>query len=288
MQNSVQQPILICTDLDRTLIPNGIEEESPGARALFTKLVEHPSLRLAYVTGRHKKLIEQVIDEFHLPVPDFAIGDVGTTIYRVDGQSWQPWGAWWDAIGSDWAGKTGSELAAVLADLSALRLQEPEKQNRYKLSYYTDPNVDRKPLFAEISQRLSIAGARVNLIWSVDDLSGLGLLDILPRCADKLEAIRFLIAHEGYAESRTVFFGDSGNDLPALTSGLPAVLVANGHPETRQEALGLARERGIANQLYLARGNFLGMNGNYSAGILEGLAHFQPETLEWMQAARAD
>jgi hypothetical protein len=32
--------------------------------------------------------------------------------------------------------------------------------------------------------------------------------------------------------------------------------------------------------LYLARGGLLEMNGNYSAGILEGVAHYHPELLE--------
>ena len=34
---------------------------------------------------------------------------------------------------------------------------------------------------------------------------------------------------------------------------------------------------------YLAQGGFLGMNGNYSAGILEGVAHYHPDTRFYMQ-----
>jgi hypothetical protein len=79
-----------------------------------------------------------------------------------------------------------------------------------------------------------------------------------------------------------VYAGDSGNDLPVLGSGLQAVLVANAIPEVRQEALARVRKRGRADQLYLARGEFLGMNGNYSAGILEGLCHFLPEARSWL------
>ena len=37
------------------------------------------------------------------------------------------------------------------------------------------------------------------------------------------------------------------------------------------------------NALYLAHGGFLGMNGNYSAGILEGVAHYHPDTRLWME-----
>jgi hypothetical protein len=35
--------------------------------------------------------------------------------------------------------------------------------------------------------------------------------------------------------------------------------------------------------LYVAQGGYLGMNGNYSAGILEGLAHYWPEVDTWLR-----
>jgi hypothetical protein len=87
----------------------------------------------------------------------------------------------------------------------------------------------------------------------------------------------------GVDEKRLVYAGDSGNDLPVLTSGLQAVLVANAIPEVREQALNEVRKRGCPEKLYLAHGGFLGMNGNYAAGILEGLAHFLPETRNWME-----
>jgi hypothetical protein len=34
----------------------------------------------------------------------------------------------------------------------------------------------------------------------------------------------------------------------------------------------------MLNRLYLPEGNFLGLNGNYAAGVVEGLFHFFPET----------
>ena len=63
---------------------------------------------------------------------------------------------------------------------------------------------------------------------------------------------------------------------------LPAVLVANAQPQVRDLAVKLAREGGHAAQLYIAQGGFHGMNGNYAAGILEGVAHFHPVALDWM------
>jgi len=50
-----------------------------------------------------------------------------------------------------------------------------------------------------------------------------------------------------------------------------------------EEAVRLARAAGTLETLYLARGDFLGMNGNYAAGILEGCVHFFPETKAWIE-----
>jgi hydroxymethylpyrimidine pyrophosphatase-like HAD family hydrolase len=58
------QPLLICTDLDRTLIPNGEQPESPQARPLFRQLVSHSQIILAYVTGRDKMLVQEAIAEY--------------------------------------------------------------------------------------------------------------------------------------------------------------------------------------------------------------------------------
>jgi len=36
----------------------------------------------------------------------------------------------------------------------------------------------------------------------------------------------------------------------------------------------------MMHRLYLPKGNFWDMNGNYAAGVIEGLVHFRPETAE--------
>jgi hypothetical protein len=100
---------------------------------------------------------------------------------------------------------------------------------------------------------------------------------VLPERATKLHAIRFLKDELGLETRDTVFAGDSGNDLPALNSELNAVLVANASDEVRDTAVRESEHRGVSDRLYLARGGFLGMNGNYTAGVLEGVAHFIPE-----------
>ena len=95
-------PRLICTDLDRTLLPNGDAAESPGARDLLARVVSENGLKLAFVTGRHLALVQDAIREFGLPRPDFAICDVGTSIYRTEGTRWAELRSWWDRLAEEW------------------------------------------------------------------------------------------------------------------------------------------------------------------------------------------
>ncbi|MGV1097865.1 HAD-IIB family hydrolase [Thiovibrio sp. JS02] len=268
---------LLCSDLDRTILPNGPAPESPQARPLLRALVGRPEVRLAYVSGRHRELLLAAIREYRLPVPDFAIGDVGTTIYTIGDRGWQPLEAWQAVLSRDWHGESSRDLAGLFADRRELTLQEPEKQGRFKLSFYTPPEINRDALFSLLRERLHREGLAATLIWSVDESAHLGLLDILPARADKLTAIRFLMEQEGIGAPHTVFAGDSGNDLAVLTSGLNAVLVKNADSAVRREAEQLLAEKNQADRLYCAKGDFLGMNGNYAAGVSEGLCHFFPE-----------
>lgn len=275
--------LLICTDLDRTLIPNGQQSESPGAREHFVALAARPEVTLAYVSGRYRALVEQAIVHYRLPVPDFVVGDVGTTIYHVGPQQdWEHQQVWETEIAQDWAGQRHADLKALLSDLLALRLQEFTKQNNYKLSYYVPLQSDREVLSEEIQQRLQASGVKARLVWSVDEPAGIGLLDVLPLRASKYHAVEALMQEQGFDDSETVFCGDSGNDIEVLVSHIPAVLVANSQPDVQEQARRLAQEGGCAEQLYIARGEFMGMNGNYSAGMLEGIAHYHPHSVDWM------
>jgi HAD superfamily hydrolase (TIGR01484 family) len=274
--------LLLCTDLDRTLLPNGEQPESPPARALFARLAARPGVTLVYVTGRHRALVQAALDEFQLPRPAHVIADVGTSIYDVGPVTWQHSHDWQVDIAADWAGATHAQLVELFAGLTQLELQEPEKQNDFKLSYYLALEIDRRALMARMQALLQDRGVHASLIWSIDDLRQVGLLDVLPAGATKLHALDFLRTRLGFSLAETLFAGDSGNDLPVLASNIPAVLVANASEVVRTAALQQATAQGHSAALYLAHGGFQGMNGNYSAGILEGLAHFLPASLDFL------
>ncbi len=276
------QKLLLCTDLDRTLLPNGTQPESPTARHHFTRLTERNDVTLVYVTGRHKLLVQRAMKCYCLPQPDMVISDVGTKIYDLRGGDWATWLDWEEVITPDWAGQTHANLRDLFRDLEALKLQEREKQNTHKLSYYVSLYEDKDALIHEMDARLARRGVNASLVWSIDEPAAVGLLDVLPSCATKLHAIEFLRERLDYALEETVFAGDSGNDLQVLTSRLPAVLVLNAADTVREAARQGAERAGNLDAIYFAQGGFLGMNGNYSAGILEGVAHYRPELRSWL------
>jgi len=280
--------LLLCTDMDRTVIPNGRQAEHPAARELFRALCRRPEVQLVYVTGRHRQLVEQAIRDYRLPEPAYAITDVGSRICRVDGPDWQALEAWETLIGRDWRGRSRDELARALAPIRALTLQEAAKQSRFKLSYYLPLGADHAAVLGRVREQLERLGVAASLTWSIDEPAQVGLLDVLPESASKLSAIEFLQRLQGYAADEVLFAGDSGNDLPVLGSRLPAVLVANASDEVREQARRLAGANGCPEALYLADAHGFPLGGDYAAGVLQGLCHFHPGYRALLAAGEAD
>jgi len=268
--------LLLCTDLDRTLIPNGTQRESKSARKLFNKFTSLDEVTLVYVTGRDKLLVQQAIKNYKLPVPDYVVADVGSTIFQLLNKKWIHLSKWDSEINEDWNGNSNSDLQNKLRHFKDIRIQEYSKQNKYKLSYYVPLYVDHVRLLNEINLCLKKTGVKVNLVWSIDTAAGIGLLDILPVSANKKHAIEFIMNEKNFNLRQTIFAGDSGNDISVMQSPINSILVANAEQSVKNMALEHAEMNGETNSLYLAKGGFFGLNGNYSAGILEGIVHFMP------------
>lgn len=274
--------LLICTDLDRTLLPNGTQPESPQARENFSRLCQREEVTLVYVSGRNRKLVEKAINCYRLPRPALVISDVGTKIYDLRGDSWSTLHEWDKEIAPDWRGMTSGDLLKLFQDLKSLQLQEREKQNTYKLSYYFSLHLDKRRLAEVMQQRLDAHKIYASLTWSVDDPAGIGLLDITPHSATKLHAIEFIRQGLGFSLDETIFAGDSGNDLQVLISPIQSILVANATDSVREEATLGAERSGTLDTIYFAKGNSFG-NGNYSTGIIEGIIHYKPDVVSWLQ-----
>ena len=276
------QQIMICTDLDRTLLPNGPQSESVDARARFRALVEHDQIQLVYVTGRDQQLVKAAMQHYQLPTPDYVIGDVGTTIYQIDENGeWNEINQWQQHIEQDWNGYSHQQLSGLISQ-SDLRLQEPSKQNLHKISYYVPLKGDQRIISETIQTVFQQYSIKASLIWSIDEPKNTGLLDIVPASASKYHAIEYLLHWLKLNPAQCVFCGDSGNDMEVILSPLNSVLVANSSEAIQQMAREGVRQKGLEASLYIATGEFLGMNGYYSAGMLEGIAYFFPHSYNWM------
>lgn len=269
--------LLLCTDMDRTIIPNGTQSEHKKARKRFAEFCTLPNVTLVYVTGRHLQLVKEAIKLYTLPTPDYIISDVGTKIYHNMENTWKEITRWDEEIAKSWGGKSQNDLKNILKNFNALKLQERSKQNTHKLSYYVSLHVYKDQLLAQIDQYLKEHSINASLVWSIDEPKGIGLLDILPKDATKLHAIEFLYAELGYSIEHVVFAGDSGNDLPVMASSINSILVANTASDIRESAKKMAQQNDHAQTLFLANGQHSDMNGNYSAGVLEGIGHFIPQ-----------
>lgn len=278
-----EQRLLLCTDMDRTIIPNGLQAEHPDAHKRFTAFCRLPEVVLAYVSGRHLTLVQQAIKDYRLPKPDFILSDVGSKIYQFRDQQWQAISAWEQQIDKDWRGKNHQQIMQMFEDINELQCQEMEKQNTHKLSYYLSLHVDHDNIIKQMQTRLKHENIDASLIWSVAEPKTIGLLDVLPKNATKLHAIEFLRQQQRYALNEVIFAGDSGNDLAVLSSEIPSVLVANAADDIRRAAQQLAEQQGHQQALYLAGSAELGMDGNYSAGVLEGVWHFLPGFRDHLQ-----
>ncbi len=267
-------PLLLACDLDRTVLPNGPQPLSEDAVPVFREFVSRPAVTLAYMSGRSLGLIKDSLRDFKIPMPDIAVGDVGTTMYFQKNGAFEAHEGWKKEIGQDWQGYSGTDIHQMISDRPELTLQEPEKQNTFKQSYYTPVDVDKKALVSDIQNRLKSKNILAAVVFSVDEIAHTGLLDILPASATKKHALAYLEKNLSQPKDRIVFAGDSGNDIEPLTSGYKAIVVNNAREDVKKEVREIAEQKSILSKIYFAAGGYKGMNGNYIAGILEGLEHF--------------
>jgi hydroxymethylpyrimidine pyrophosphatase-like HAD family hydrolase len=177
--------LLLACDLDRTVLPNGVQPLSENAIPAFSEFVSRPAVTLAYMSGRHLGLIKDALKEFKIPLPDIAVGDVGTTMYFKKNNDFEVHDGWTKEISDDWQGFNGTDIHKLISDIKNLKLQETSKQNTFKQSYYTPVEIDKKDLIDEIQKRLKAKNIQAAVIFSIDEQANTGLLDILPASATK-------------------------------------------------------------------------------------------------------
>ncbi len=268
---------IIATDLDRTLIPDGKAPLNKFAMKIFKDFVEKDEFYLVFVTGRNKELIEEGIKDYSLPRPDFCISSVGTVIYKYEGGSLVKLEDWEKNIKKFSKGFSVKKIKSALKKLPAT--EQPQKNlNQFKESFYLKLNNNTEGVVEKAREKLSKKIPTAQVIYSIDHEKKVGLLDIIPKNATKLSALKFLTKKLKVKKENVLYSGDSGNDTLPLTSGFKSVLVKNASHDIREAVLQISKEKNIAKQVYPAKGNIKinghKLNGNYVSGILEGMKHF--------------
>jgi len=221
--------------------------------------------------------VEEVLAEYNLPHPDVLVADVGTSIYWKKDDAWHLDQEWERRLSEDWHAMKREEINALLTSFLKkyqARTQEDEKQGTYKLSFYT-PEIPSDQIVHDAGEVLQNAQVNANVVHSIDTVDHFGYLDILPASADKLHALRHVENILSIPHEEVVYAGDSGNDLEPLTSGCKAIVVNNASASFKEKVLERAGEKNNMQLVYFASGTDNGMNGNYTAGITEGLHHFK-------------
>lgn len=199
---------VLATDLDGTFLGG----DETDRRTLYDWIeANRATIGLIFVTGRDPDFIRELCAD-GVPWPDFAIGDVGTTIARVTAaQTLEPITALEAHIAARW-GDAGSRVRSALDGRSGLTLQPTAF--RYRVSYDLDPaRFDRAAI--DVVRKLGL-----DYLISDDRY-----FDVLPRGVSKGPSLRRFIAHHDIAPGRVLAAGDTMNDFSMLASGLKAVAV---------------------------------------------------------------
>ena len=265
----MQPTALLASDMDGTVIPLDSKPEREKEISRFQEIITaNPQVALAYVTGRHLELGLDGIARHNLPTPHIFVCDVGTTIYfRTDQSQWQRDEEYRTELKKSWHNRTGADIAAMLADLAMLIPQEEEKQKEFKQSYYLEPAHDHETVLAAIHTCLADHELTANVIFSIDSLKNIGLIDVLPEIAAKDYALAYLCRKLELDRNRIVYAGDSGNDLLAFLSGFNAIIVNNTAEPVKEAVRREARTKQIEEHIFFAPTPFV-------QGVMDGCAHF--------------
>jgi len=272
---------MLATDLDRTLLPNGLQKANQPIK-LFKNIVKKEKLKLFYVTGRNLKEVKEAISEFGLPAPDWVVAELGTKIFFKKNNKFtkdKEWDSFLDSAVKKWNPRL---LKKNLRKIQGLKLQKKDRQNKYKLSYYIDDTKNSKRILTEATKEIEACCSNASIIYSVEQTKNRGLLDILTKQATKINATEYLRKKYKAKKENVIYSGDSGNDILPLTFGYKSILVRNARKEIKTAVKRICAKKKIQNTLYIAKG-YKKLNGHYYTGIIEGLIKFKVITPKYAQ-----
>ena len=245
--NPDQSIRILSTDIDGTLI--GHSDALLRFNGTWNQLKKVNRPILCYNTGRLVDDMLDLIERESMLEPDYMICGVGTNIY--DFRKRQSIKSFQNVLEEGWDLKV---VEAIMQQQGVDVSKQPKRfQNPFKSSWYLD-NANIERIF-DIEHQLEDRGYEVNVVYS----SGRDL-DVLPKYANKGNALSWLLRHLDLKREQALVSGDSGNDTAMFHKrGTRGIIVGNAQPELHQATIGLP--------VYRAK-------GNCADGILEGLLHY--------------
>jgi hydroxymethylpyrimidine pyrophosphatase-like HAD family hydrolase len=236
------ETILLCTDLDGTVLGDPEGEEMFRAWVATARA----TVRIAYVTGRNWPSVRGLIDEHRVPVPDFAVCDLGTHMVDLADPDNRLGQRYENLADPAWP----ADLIRQIGAHEHTWLQGPEGQGRFKSSFFWNGQEQSLIWFRERLGRVPD--------WRLIVTSGT-YLDVVPICFGKDNSVLFLANTLGIPLSRVLVAGDSENDADMIAIGARAILPSNARTAVLEAA---ARAEHFLSSLPQGR------------GLLDGLRHF--------------
>jgi HAD superfamily hydrolase (TIGR01484 family) len=214
---------VLATDLDGTFLGGS----DAVRRRLYDWIeAERGEVGLIYVTGRDPAFLREIWAA-GVPVPDYVIGDVGTTIAAVEDRQVAPIPELEAEIAARWGDAT-PKVRAVLDGAPGLRPQETAF--RYRMSYHYDPAAFDPAAIAPVE------ALGLDVLISHECY-----LDVLPAGVSKGPSLLRLMAHLELDGERVLVAGDTLNDLSMFRTGLAGAVVGGAEPALLEAVADLPR-----------------------------------------------
>ncbi len=210
----VKAALFFISDLDGTLVE---DEQTDGLNELTEWVTErNDKVVFGIATGRNLEITKEALAKYNLPAPDILICSAGSEIYYTD--EFIPDNGYVSHIDYQWK---RDKLQEVLSKFPGIKMQGPEAQWRFKLSYFVDENFNEDKL-ADLHKYLDDHKLRAKVLLTENHF-----LDLLPFRASKGSAVRYLSYKWKIPLGQFITSGNSGNDIDMLKGRIKGIVVAN-------------------------------------------------------------
>ncbi|WP_439127713.1 HAD-IIB family hydrolase [Polaribacter sp.] len=210
---------LLSFDIDNTLIDFHTFHSNFGE--IWKKYKANTNALLTFNTGRLKDDVLSLIEKGILPEPDYIISGVGTHIFDYNNKKLVK--EFNDVLDEGWDLKSVED---IITSVDHPVSEQPSRfQHSYKRSYFFHDATTS--LISDIEENFVKAGMEVNVVYS-----GNKFLDILPKFANKGNALQWLLKRLNIKTNEVLVAGDSGNDSAMFDlKDVLGIVVANAHKE---------------------------------------------------------